>query len=124
MLKKEMPGFEGRRSLRVEGRDATSTNAHPSHSTDAAYNGRGVATLLGLGSLVRYQEPPIKKTKGKDPQWYIRPYIDVLRRDGTLERERRRFYLGSVASTKRDEAQAKRRKALGIVNNGRHVLQA
>jgi integrase len=73
---------------------------------------------------MRYQEPPLRKTKGDRPKWYIRPYVDVLQPDGTLGRERRRFYLGSTESVKKDEAQAKRKEALATLNNGRHVLQS
>jgi hypothetical protein len=94
------------------------------NETVSPYNGGGVATLLGLGNFVRYQEPPLQKTKGKGPTWYIRPYVDVLQADGSLARERRRYYLGSVASTKKEEAQAKRKEVLATVNNGKLVLQA
>jgi integrase len=73
---------------------------------------------------VRYQEPPLKKTKGNDPKWYIRPYVDVLQADGTIRRERRRFYLGSTSSVKNEDARAKRKEVLGTVNNGKQVVQA
>ena len=73
---------------------------------------------------MRYQEPPLQKTDGKNPKWFIRPYFDVLQADGTIGRERRRVYLGSVATTTRKEAQDKRREQLAIVNNGKLVLQA
>jgi integrase len=105
-------------NLNVTGLRAQSPNPLP-RST-----GAGVATLLGLGSLMRYQEPPLQKTQGKTPKWFIRPYVDVLQADGTLGRERRRFYLGSTESVKKDEAKAKRKEVLTTLNNGKHVLQA
>lgn len=72
---------------------------------------------------MRYQESPIKKTKGKNPKWFIRPYVDVLQPDGSLLRERRRFYLGSLESSSKDDAKAKRKEVLYTLNDGNHVLQ-
>ena len=73
---------------------------------------------------MRYQEPPIKKTKGKNPKYYIRPYVDVFQTDGSIKREKKRFYLGSLESTSKDAAKARRQKILATLNNGRNVLQA
>ena len=73
---------------------------------------------------MRYQEPPIKKTQGKNPKYYVRPYVDVFRQDGTVCRKKQRFYLGSVESTSKDEAKKERKRVLDTVNNGSHVLQA
>ena len=91
---------------------------------NAPYTGKAVGTLLGLGNLVRYQEPPIKKTKGKNPKYYVRPYVDVFKQDGSVCRKKQRFYLGSVESTSKDEAKKERKRVLDTVNNGSHVLQA
>jgi hypothetical protein len=104
--------------------DATRTCVQSSKELTTVSNASGVANLLGLGNLVRYQEPPLKKTKGNDPKWYIRPYVDVLQADGTIRRERRRFYLGSTSSVKNEDARAKRKEVLGTVNNGKQVVQA
>ena len=73
---------------------------------------------------MRYQEPPIKKTTGKNPKYYIRPYVDVFKQDGTVGRTKQRFYLGSVESTSKNDAKAERQKVLNTLNNGKHVLQA
>ena len=73
---------------------------------------------------MRYQEPPIKKTQGKNPKYYVRPYVDVFKQDGTVGRTKQRFYLGSVESTSKNDAKAERQKVLNTLNNGKHVLQA
>lgn len=90
----------------------------------SSQEGKWYRKPVGTGRSRAEPGTPLKKTKGKEPRWYIRPYVDVFQADGKLGRERRRFYLGSTLSVKRDEALKKRREVLGTLNNGTHVLQA
>ena len=64
----------------------------------------------------RYQMPTVMKTTGKKPQWYIRPWVDMLTNEGKLNRQPKRIYLGPVAEMGKRQAQAKRNEIMATIN--------
>ena len=77
-----------------------------------------------MGELVRSQNPPLQKTNGKNPRWFIRPYVDRLQPDGSVKRDRERIYLGSCVDMDRKGAAVQRAEVLHRINNGSYVLQS
>jgi hypothetical protein len=76
----------------------------PSTRRTAGYNRGPIAKLIGMGELVRNQNPPLQKTNVKNARWFIRPYVDRLQPDGSVKRERERIYLGSSTDVDRKSA--------------------
>ena len=96
----------------------------PSTTRTAGYNREPIAKLIGMGELVRNQNPPLEKTNAKNARWYIRPYVDRLQPDGSVKRERERIYLGSCGDVDRKSAGVQRAEVLRRINNGSYVLQS
>ncbi len=95
-----------------------------SNRTAAPYNKEPIARLIGMGELVRNQNPPLQKTKAKNPRWFIRPCVDRLQPDGSAKRDRERIYLGSCGDMDRKNAGVQRAEVLRRINNGSFVLQS
>ena len=95
-----------------------------SNRTAASYNKEPIARLIGMGELVRNQNPPLQKTKAKNARWFIRPYVDRLQPDGSAKRDRERIYLGSCSDVDRKNAGVQRAEVLRRINNGSFVLQS
>ena len=85
---------------------------------------RSIALLLGIGNEMRTQNPNVQKTKGPNPRWYIRPYVDRLNPDGSMDRVKERVYLGSCAELTKRQAQAESSRAMSTLNDRKHVIQA
>jgi len=83
-----------------------------------------ISELLGLGNEMRVQNPTLRKTAGKNPRWYIRPYVDRLERDGSITRVKERVYLGSCEELPKRKAQTEIAKVMRTLNDRRRVLQA
>ncbi len=59
----------------------------------------------------RYQHPSVRKTSSKDKsaqRWYFRARVDHIGKDGKLEREESRIYLGNVSELTKREADQRR----------------
>src|ERR1700742_2399879 len=85
----------------------------PRHS----WHTRSIAQLLGVGGAMRSQNPGLKKTDGKNPRWYIRPYLDRLQPDGSLSAIQERVYLGACADLTKRQALAEASRALAVLND-------
>ena len=72
----------------------------------------------------RYQMPSVKKTAASKPQWYIRPWVDLLTNEGKLHRQPKRIYLGPVAEMGKRQAQAKRNQIMATINRADYVIQS
>ena len=96
----------------------------PSTTRTTGYNKEPIAKLIGMGELVRNQNPPLQKTNVKNARWFIRPYVDRLQPDGSIKRERERIYLGSCDDVDRKGAGVQRAEVLRRINNGSYVLQS
>ena len=95
-----------------------------SNRTATLYNKEPIAKFIGMGERVRNQNPPLQKTNGKNPRWFIRPYVDRLQADGSVKRDRERIYLGSCADLDRKTASVQRAEVLRRLNNGAYTLQS
>src|SRR5579863_9134447 len=85
---------------------------------------RSIAQLLGIGNEMRTQNPKIHRTLGTNPRWYIRPYVDRLRPDGSMDRVKERVYLGSCAEMTKRQAQTESARAMATLNDRKRVIQA
>lgn len=84
-----------------------------------------LAQILGLGEDVRVQNPDLQKTSGKNPRWYIRPYIDTLNHEtGAIEAKQERIYLGVCAETPKREAIRLKNEVMAKINRRQYVVQA
>ncbi len=73
---------------------------------------------------MRAQNPTLCKTSGKNPRWYIRPYIDQLQPDGSIRRVKERVYLGACAEIPKRQATAEAAKAMVSLNDRKRVVLA
>ena len=89
-----------------------------------ACHNRSIALLLGIGNAMRTQNPRVQRTTGANPRWYIRPYVDRLQPDGSMDRAKERVYLGSCAELTKREAQTESTRAMSTLNDRKHVIQA
>lgn len=81
-----------------------------------------IEALLHNWSM-RFQDPTIKKTEGRNAQWYIRPVVPIVGVDG-VEHRQQRIYLGRVKDTPKTKAQQEKQRVMAEINGGRAVLQA
>src|SRR5713226_7775246 len=44
-----------------------------------------ISQLLRVGDDVRIQNPTLQQTTGRNPRWYIRPYVPIQTPDGRPE---------------------------------------
>ena len=72
----------------------------------------------------RYQMPTVMKTTGKNSQWYIRPWVDVITSDGELKRQPKRIYLGPIKGMGKRQAEGKRNQIMATVNKADYVIQS
>src|SRR5262249_49745177 len=73
---------------------------------------------------MRIQNPTLRKTAGKNPRWYIRPYVDRLQSDNSIKRVKERVYLGACAETSRRQALAEASRAMATLNERKRVVMA
>jgi hypothetical protein len=74
-----------------------------------------VTRLLGLGTAkMRAQNPTVQKTTG----------IDHLQPDGSTKRVKERIYLATVAELTKQQARAKAREEMSVINNHARVIHA
>jgi hypothetical protein len=83
-----------------------------------------IALLLGVGNAMRTQNPKVQRTAGANPRWYIRPYVDRLRPDGSMDLTKERVYLGSCAELTKRQAQTESTRAMARLNDRKQVIQA
>lgn len=82
-----------------------------------------VARLLGHGDDVRIQNPTLQKTTGRNPRWYIRPYVPVLTSEGTVPRQQR-FFLGACSETTKKQATIEKNRILEKINRHQWMISA
>jgi integrase len=63
-----------------------------------------------------YQNPPLKKTAGANPQWYIRVRVKVLKPGKSIGKKQTRIYLGACADIGIREANRIRAEKLQEIN--------
>ena len=63
-----------------------------------------------------YQDPPLKKTAGANPQWYIRVRVKVLKTGKTIGKKQTRVYLGACNEIGIREANRVRAERLQEIN--------
>ena len=85
---------------------------------------RSIGRLLGLGNEMRNQNPSLRKTTGKNPRWYIRPYVDQLQADHSIKRVKERIYLGSCAEMTKRQAGTEAARAMATLNDRKGVVLA
>lgn len=73
---------------------------------------------------VRFQNPSILKTKGKQPRWIIRPVVPIIRPDGTPGVAQRDITLGVKATMSRKEAEREKQRVMAEINGGQGLIQA
>src|SRR4051794_20649626 len=83
-----------------------------------------IAHVLGMGDVVRTQDPEIFVTKGKNPQYFIRPFIDTFDQNGEPIKRQQRVYLGRVGEVGKREATKKKNEVMARINRSQVVLQA
>lgn len=64
-----------------------------------------------------YQDPPLRKTKGANPRWYIRIRKRHVNADGEVSRKQTREYLGFCSDLPAKAAQRERQTALRRINS-------
>jgi len=79
--------------------------------------------LQGDSEALYLPKAKLQKTKGNDPRWFIRPYIDVATPQGVVKKPDY-IYLGYVSEMPKRAAETERRKVLESLSNKKHVLQA
>jgi len=89
-----------------------------------ACHNRSIALLLGVGNAMRTQNPKVQRTTGANPRWYIRPRVDRLQPDGSMDRTKERVYLGTCAELTKRQAQTESTRAMARLNDRKHVIQA
>ena len=89
-----------------------------------SWDTHSIAQLLGLGTAMRTQNPRLQKTHGTNSRWYIRPYVDRLKPDGSMDRVKERVYLGSCAEMTKRQAQTESARAMAALNDRKRVIQA
>lgn len=67
---------------------------------------------------MRFQNPKLKKTTGRNPRWVIRPVLPILQADGTIVRRQQTITLGDCASTTKAEAVRAQQAAMANINGG------
>jgi integrase len=90
----------------------------------ASCHTRSIAQLLGIGNDMRTQNPKPQKTTGSNPRWYIRPYVDRLQPNGSLEQVQERVYLGTCAEMTKRQALTEASRAMATLNDRKRVVQA
>jgi len=80
--------------------------------------------VLGLEDTVRTQDPDIFETEGKDPRYYVRPFIDTFDANGEPTKKQQRIYLGRVSELTKRDAIRKKNEIMARVNRTQIVLQA
>jgi hypothetical protein len=83
-----------------------------------------IAQLLGVKGDMSAQNPTLRTTTGKNPRWYIRPYVDQLQLDGSIKRVKERLYLGPCAEMTKRQAQAQAARAMATLNDRKRVVLA
>ena len=74
--------------------------------------------------MVRVQDPEILVTKGKHPQYSIRPFIDTFDQFGEPAKKQMRIYLGRVSEVTKRDAIKKKNEVMAKINRSQIVLQA
>ena len=83
-----------------------------------------ISQLLGLGDVVRVQDPEIQQTEGESPRWMIRPYVDKLDENGNVARRQERIYLGRVSEMGKRDAIKRKNEVMATINRSQYVVQA
>lgn len=73
--------------------------------------------------MARWQDPPIEKSRGKRPFYYLRPYTSEVGTAG-LKRARKRIRLGYVSQMTMRQAQQRKQEIMATINQGQFVLQS
>jgi integrase len=71
-----------------------------------------------------YQDPPLKKTKGKNPQWYIRVRKRVIVAGKGLSKQQSRIYLGDCSEVGMREANRIRAEKLKEINGEVYTISS
>ena len=70
------------------------------------------------------QDPEILATKGKNPRYYIRPFVDTFDQSGRPAKTQIRVYLGRLADMSKRNAIKKKNEVMARINRSQIVLQA
>lgn len=73
---------------------------------------------------MRSQDPDIFTTEGKNPQYYIRPFIDTFDKNGEPIKKQERVYLGRVGEISKRDAIKKKAEVMARINKSQVMLQA
>ena len=73
---------------------------------------------------MRVQDPEIFATEGKNPRWFIRPFVDSFDQEGNAIKRQIRIYLGRCDEMKKREAITKKNEVMARINKSQVVLQA
>ncbi len=72
---------------------------------------------------MRIQNPKLQKTTGRNPRWYIRPYVPVLTSEGTDSRQQR-FFLGNCSEVSKRQAAIEKNRRLEKINRRQWIVTA
>ena len=73
---------------------------------------------------MRVQDPEIFTTEGKNPQYYVRPFVDTFDQNGEPIKKQQRVYLGRVAEVSKRDAIKKKNEVMARINRSQVMLQA
>lgn len=71
---------------------------------------------------MRYQDPTLQRTSGRNPRWFIRPVIPQVTPTGLL-RIQKRIILGACADMTRKDALRAKQRVMAEINGGAAVIQ-
>ena len=83
-----------------------------------------IAHVLGMGDIVRVQDPEIFTTEGKHPQYFIRTFVDTFEQNGEPTKKQQRVYLGRIAEVGKRDAIKKKNEIMARINRSQVVLKA
>jgi len=73
---------------------------------------------------MRFQDPKIEKHGRAKKVWRIRPFVNIVKPDGTIERQRKPIVLGQCATMTAQQAKVEKQKVMATLNAGKLVVQA
>jgi integrase len=79
-----------------------------------------IARLLGLGESVRVQNPKLQKSTGRNPHWYVRPYV-ASSLPGEKAKQKR-MCLGLCSEVSKRKAIAEKTRVMEKINRRSWVL--
>src|SRR5579863_9580131 len=82
-----------------------------------------IARVLGLGDVMRVQNPKLQQTTGLCPRWFIRPYVPVLTGSGVTPKQKR-FFLGVYSETNKRQATIEKNRILERINRHQWMVTA